>query len=90
MVLREFARVLPEASIDAEVWAMAYELATRAGTRGVTVPTTDILIAACALRHGADLESADSDFDHLAPIWASRPNRPSLRVPRTGGVACRR
>lgn len=67
-VLREFARVLPEASIDTEVWAMAYELAIRARTAGVTVPATDVLIAACALRHGADLESADSDFDHLDQI----------------------
>lgn len=67
-VLREFARVLPELSIGREVWATAYELAKRARTRSVTVPATDVLIAACALRHGADLESADSDFDHLAKV----------------------
>ena len=47
---------------------MAYELATHGRSRGVTVPATDVLIAACALRHGADLESADSDFDHLATV----------------------
>ena len=34
----------------------------------MTAPATDILIAACALYHGADLESADSDFDHLAAV----------------------
>ena len=67
-VLREFARVLPELWIDREVWSMAYELASRERSRGVTVPATDVLIAACALRHGADFESADSDFDHLAAI----------------------
>ena len=66
--LREFARVLPELLIDREVWSMAYELATHGRSRGVTVPATDVLIAACALRHGADLESADSDFDHLATV----------------------
>lgn len=67
-VLDEFARVLPEVPIDAEVWTMAYELANRARARGVTVPVADVLIAACALRHGADLESADSDFDNLEPF----------------------
>lgn len=67
-VLREFARVLPELVIDREVWSKAYELATQARARGVTAPATDVLIAACALHHGADLESADSDFDHLAAV----------------------
>lgn len=67
-VLRDFARVLPELSIDREVWDEAYELATGARGRGVTVPATDVLIAACALRHGAGLESTDSDFDHLTAV----------------------
>ena len=67
-MLREFARVLPELSIDREVWTRAYELATGARERGATVPATDVLIAACALRHGAELESADSDLDHLTTV----------------------
>ena len=67
-VLREFARVLPDLAIDGEVWSKAYELATQARAQGVSAPATDVLIAACALHHGADLESADSDFDHLAAV----------------------
>ncbi len=67
-VLREFARVLPDLAIDSDVWRKAYELAMQASARGVTAPATDVLIAACALHHGADLESADSDFDHLAAV----------------------
>ncbi|MDE2793986.1 MAG: PIN domain-containing protein [Gemmatimonadota bacterium] len=67
-VLRDFARVLPELPFDREVWTRAYELATGARERGVTVPATDVLIAACALQHGAGLESADSDFDHLTAV----------------------
>ncbi len=67
-VLQEFARVLPDLAIDGDVWRKAYELATQARIRGVTAPATDVLIAACALHHGADLESADSDFDHLAAV----------------------
>ena len=67
-VLRDFARVLPELPIDDGVWRGAYELAQRARARGVTVPATDILIAACARRHDAALETADSDFELLASV----------------------
>jgi hypothetical protein len=38
----------------------------------VTVPATDILIAACARRHGAELEHADRDFDAIASVSAGR------------------
>jgi predicted nucleic acid-binding protein len=34
----------------------------------VSVPASDIVIAACARRHGAELETADSDFELLATI----------------------
>ena len=65
-ILREFEAVLPELAIDDEVWSRARELARRSRSAGVSVPATDILIAACARRHGAVLESADSDFERLA------------------------
>jgi predicted nucleic acid-binding protein len=39
----------------------------RPGARAkeITVPAADILIAACALHHGAGIETSDSDFDAL-------------------------
>ena len=64
-VLRDFARTLPELPIDAGVWQEAYDLSRRARSRGVTVPSTDVVVAACARYHGAVLESADTDFDLL-------------------------
>ena len=67
-VLRDFARILPELPIDEEVWTAAYDLARRARNKGVTVPATDVVIAACATRHGAEIESADSDFELLATV----------------------
>lgn len=67
-VLRHFAQVLPELPIDDEVWRTGYELAQRARARGVTVPATDIVIAACARRHGTALDTADSDFELLASV----------------------
>ena len=67
-ILRDFEAVLPELAIDDEVWSAAYELARSARSAGVSVPASDILIAACARRHGVALETADADFDRLAVV----------------------
>jgi predicted nucleic acid-binding protein len=67
-ILRDFEDVLPELVIDDEVWTTAYELARRARAAGVSAPATDVLIAACARRHGAEVETADSDFERLAAV----------------------
>jgi hypothetical protein len=67
-ILRDFESVLPELPIEDEVWASAYDLARRARAAGISVPATDILIAACARRHGAELETADSDFERLTAV----------------------
>ena len=66
--LRDFAKVLPDLPIDEYVWSAAYDLARRARAQGVTVPATDVVTAACAQVHGADLESADSDFQWLRRV----------------------
>jgi predicted nucleic acid-binding protein len=70
-VLRDLEKALPELPIHEEVWAASYELARRARGRGITVPATDVLIAACAQYHGASIETADSDFESLRPLLAS-------------------
>ena len=67
-VLREFGRVLPDLPITDEVWQESVALARRARTRGVSVPSTDLLIAACARRHGAGLETSDADFELLVRL----------------------
>ena len=67
-VLREFERLLPDLKIDEDVWGGACELARRARSAGVSVPATDLLIAACAKRHRADLEHSDSDFTKLSEL----------------------
>ena len=67
-VLRRFAEVLPVLPMDEEVWSTAYDLTRRARARGVTVPATDVVIAACAHRHGAALESSDKDFELLRRV----------------------
>jgi predicted nucleic acid-binding protein len=67
-VLREFERLVPELDITSEVWNEAYDLARRCRSAGVSVPATDLLIAACARHHGARLEQADGDFDRIARV----------------------
>lgn len=67
-VLKEFEADLIELPMPAEVWELAFDKARRARASGLTVPATDILIAACASFHGVGLEHADGDFDRLAAI----------------------
>ena len=67
-VLREFERSLPELEMSAQVWGEACELARRARAAGLTVPTADILIAACARHHGAGIEAADMHLSELARV----------------------
>lgn len=67
-VLRDFERWLPTLAISEAVWEEADALARKAHQAGVSVPATDLLIAACARHHGARLEHADSDFDLLRKV----------------------
>ena len=67
-VLRDFAEALPNLPIDDQTWEASYDLARQARSRGITLPATDVVIAACADRHGAAIESADSDFALLAAV----------------------
>ncbi len=67
-VLRQFERVLAALAIDEAVWSLARSLAREARRRGITMPATDLLIAACARHHGAELETADADFDLLEGV----------------------
>jgi predicted nucleic acid-binding protein len=68
-VLKEFDEVLPLLSIDELVWTMASDLAKRARSKGISVPSTDLLIAACARHHGVDIETADNDFELIASVY---------------------
>jgi predicted nucleic acid-binding protein len=64
-VLRDLESGIAELTIDDAVWAVSFDIGRRARAKGISVPATDILIAACALHHGAAIETCDSDFDML-------------------------
>ncbi|MGH7214193.1 MAG: PIN domain-containing protein [Tepidisphaeraceae bacterium] len=66
--LAEFDEILPRLAIDDAVWSAGVTLARRARTEGLTVPAIDLLIAACAFRHRAAIESCDEHFKRLAAL----------------------
>ncbi len=67
-VLREFERLVPELATSPAVWEDAFALSRRCRAAGVTVPSTDVLIYACATHHGAEIEHSDSDFTAISGI----------------------
>lgn len=71
-VLRDLERDLAELPLTPDVWDAAYELARTARSRGLTVPTTDIVVQACANHHGTGLLHADGHFRHLAGLASPR------------------
>jgi predicted nucleic acid-binding protein len=50
------------------VWSKACELARRSRARGLTVPATDLIIAACAWAHGVPLEHRDRHLTALMKL----------------------
>ena len=68
---RELAQMESEIErvpVDAMVWKLASKLALRSRENGITAPLSDLVIAACAVRHKLDLEHCDHHFDGLLPI----------------------
>ncbi len=51
---------------DESIWQKACELGFNLRRKGVTVPHTDILSAACALQSGSIIVHADAHFDMMA------------------------
>lgn len=57
---------LQECKTDIPLWEKAYDLAFQLRRKGVTIPYTDILIAATAMQHEATLLHVDAHFDLVA------------------------
>jgi len=59
---------VPELEINQAVWETGYALAWQARAQGRTVPSSDILVFACAEYHGVGLEHDDEHFEMLAKL----------------------
>jgi predicted nucleic acid-binding protein len=68
--LEEMEQELRLYPVHEQVWAGARILARRCREKGVSAPTPDIVIAACAANNKLSVEHCDSHFDKLLPIAA--------------------
>jgi predicted nucleic acid-binding protein len=66
--LAEMENEVERIPVNAEVWRLAARLALRCREKGITVPVSDIIIAACAVAHQLELEHCDKHFDELLPL----------------------
>lgn len=57
--------------VGASVWRLACKLALRCREKGINVPLSDIITAACAVTHGLGLEHCDKHFHDLLPLAKS-------------------
>ncbi|MCX6970277.1 MAG: PIN domain-containing protein [Verrucomicrobia bacterium] len=60
-----FFNVLCNVPTDNNLWEQAAELGWELDRRGLIIPGPDILIAACALRAGVPVMTADKHFDDI-------------------------
>ena len=67
-VLTAMEKEIVSLEIGPAVWDEAAALARSARGRGVTVPVTDLLVAACARHHGVAVEHNDSHFALIASL----------------------
>lgn len=67
-VLQDMGETLIELEMPPAVWTRSVDLARKARAAGHTIPSTDILIAACARHHKVAIEHADAHFDILDRI----------------------
>ena len=64
--LKSRFNALDDIRTDDSIWQKACELGFELRRKGITVPHTDILIAACALQSESVIVHADTHFDLMA------------------------
>lgn len=69
--LQELVELVPCLEINAESWMLARKLAQKCREAGRLVPSSDLVIAACAFCHGAEIDSEDAHFALLERFRAN-------------------
>lgn len=67
-VLAHYEQIIPELEITSEIWDEACKLASLSRQSGNNLPSSDLLIAACARHHGVGVESSDAHFAVLMKL----------------------
>ena len=66
--LADIEQAITNLPIDEETWKLAMDLARASRGSGLTIPCTDLVIGACARRHGATLLHRDSHLDQIPAL----------------------
>jgi hypothetical protein len=69
--LAEMENEVARVPVDAAAWRLASRLALRCREKGLTLPISDIVTAACAVTHRLELEHCDKHFNDLLPLAKS-------------------
>lgn len=69
--LAEMENEIERIPVDAAIWRLSSKLALRCREKGLSVPISDIVTAACATAHGLELEHCDKHFKDLLPLAKS-------------------
>lgn len=67
-IARELSALCPSLPMDDEAWEAAARLGSVAMQSGLSCPLADVLIVACAKRHGATLIHDDKHFESLLKL----------------------
>ena len=63
--VQELQDVLPCLPMEPSTWELSYRLAQVCCQRGMPVPASDLIIAACAFFHGAMIDAEDKHLEAL-------------------------
>ena len=67
-VLAEFQRTLTCLEVNAHVWSASRKLALLARRSGITCPSVDLVIAACAFFYNVQIEHCDRHLELLGGL----------------------
>ncbi len=67
-MLKDLSEEIPMLPITGSVWSLAKKLAQKCRKKGKTIPSTDILIAACGFEHEVEIEHQDRHFEIVLGI----------------------
>jgi predicted nucleic acid-binding protein len=66
--IAEIEKDITLCSVNSDVWQNARKLAIRCRDAGLTIPSSDIVIAACAANYGLEIEHCDARFERMLPL----------------------
>ena len=64
-MLKDLTEEITMLPVSDEVWSLARKLARKCRERGITVPSTDILIVSCGLENKTEIVHQDKHFDAI-------------------------